>query len=185
MKSNEQLEMLEEIVDFGEGEGKTPFVIDNDNLANWALKKIKLMEQERDRKLAMADYAISEYNMKKDQIKKECDSSSAYFKNQLANYFETVPKKSTKTTDSYALLHGKLIRSKNKVEYVRDEEALLLWLRDNELDEYIKIKETPDWASLKKEIQIHKNNVVTKEGLFIEGVQLIYKPDEFKIEIDK
>ena len=56
-------------------------------------------------------------------------------------------------------------------------------MRSNRND-LIKIKESPKWAELKKEIQVANGTVLTQDGEIIECIKAEVKPDTFVVEID-
>jgi phage host-nuclease inhibitor protein Gam len=125
---------------------------------------------------------ISEYKQKIEQAEKKYETDTAFLRSQLQQYFETVPKKATKTQETYKLPSGTLKRKFGGVEYVRDDEELLNYLKENKLVDYVKTKESVDWAEFKKTVTQKDNYVVDADGQVVEGVTLVEKSDRFEIE---
>jgi len=171
----------------GDGENTpTPeFTIDNDKLAEWALKKIREEKEEFERIKALAEEIIAEANFKIEQARKRYEANSAFLTGKLAEYFEKVPKKATKTQETYRLLSGNLIRKFATVKPTPDKEKLTQWLKANGYTEYIKTIEEPIWGEFKKLISTEGNLPIIKDtGEIVEGVTLVETPPEFKIRFE-
>jgi hypothetical protein len=55
-------------------------------------------------------------------------------------------------------------------------------LKQNTLG-YVKVKESADWAALKKTVTVVGSNVVSRDGEIIPGVSVTQRPDVFKVEV--
>lgn len=158
------------------------FVIDNDSKAEWALKKIKEAQDEHDRLLALVVEEEQLLQTKKEQIDKRLDSDTAYLRSLLMAYMESVKCKETQTQKSYQLLTGKLIRKKGTIDYIRDEDKLLEWTKQNKPD-LVKTKYSVDWSTLKKSLTVTpKGEVITDEGELLDCITTEIKPDKFEIK---
>lgn len=56
-------------------------------------------------------------------------------------------------------------------------------MKDNKLNNFVKVKETADWVKLKKQVKVINNKVITEDGEIIEGVTVIEKPNQFIVDI--
>ncbi|HRT84849.1 MAG TPA: host-nuclease inhibitor Gam family protein [Bacteroidales bacterium] len=164
-------------------EGKESFVIDNDSKAEWALEKIKAERADMERLVSLCEQKIAEYQEKIELFKKQYENSTSFLVSCLQQYFNTVPHKKTKIQETYKLPSGTLKLKYPGPEFVRDEETLVKWLKDNNYTDHIKIKESADWASLKAKVKVDKGNVITEDGEIIEGVKAVDRPPEFKVEV--
>lgn len=171
-----------DIIDIEEKEAFEGFTIDNDDKAEWALKKIKEAEEEHDRLMALIVKAQAELEGKEKDLDKKLENETAYLKHLLGQYLDTVKTKDTKTQKSYQLLSGKLVKKLGGIEYVRDEEKLLEWAKDNR-PLLVKTTFKTDWAALKKEIFVAPDGTVcTEDGEIIECIKAEAKPDTFDIK---
>lgn len=144
------------------------FVIDDDKKAEWAI--LKLREAETD-KQKWADY----YTDQLEKIFAINNNTIEYLTHKLNEYFANVPHNVTKSgQEKYKLPSGELVLMPAKLDYQRDDEKLLCWCKQN-APEYVKVKESVDWAGLKK--------AMTADGLIPEGVEPVEKPEEFKVRI--
>ena len=154
-----------------------PFRVTDDKSAEWCIRKIREAQAEKQR---WRDY----YAEQQRKIDQEADGTIGYFEALLADYFDTVPHKRTKTQESYQLPGGKLVRKQQAPEYRRDEAALLPWLKQN-APELVKVTETPDWATLRKRLIIAPDGetVATEDGEIVPGVKAVQRSEVFRVEI--
>lgn len=174
---NLALELINDMVD-----NEVQFVIDDDGKAEWALNKIAEEKAEMQRMINVANSMIMKYQDKIEVYQKQFESKTAYLKEQLRQYFETVPHKTTKTQETYKLPSGTLKLKKQNPEYIRDEEKLLIWAKANN-PAHVKVKESVDWAELKKELKFVDDKALTEDGEIVDGVKVVKRPDVFGIDI--
>lgn len=151
------------------------FVIDTDAKAEWALQKIREARADRDR-------FVEWYTAKIKEIKEQCDFNTMNLERMLAEYFETVPHRSTKTQEVYDLPSGKIFYSKQTAEYKRNDTKIIEWLKTHDGGKYIKVEESVDWASLKKNSAAVGGKLYDENGEEIDGVEVIDRPPVFKVE---
>lgn len=171
-------EIMEELSDTREG-----FVIDSDNKAEWALKKIAEERAEAQRYIDVCTAAIQQYQEKIRQSEEKLKSKTSFLEGQLLKYFETVQHQVTKTQETYKLPGGTLRFKTPTPEFKRDDARLLQWLKENEMLDYIKVEEKPVWAELKKKLNQSGEKLVTEDGQIVEGVQVVEKPPVFEVEV--
>lgn len=159
------------------------FIIDNDEKAEWALRKIAEEQAEAQRYINVCQTVINEYQEKIRKRQEQMENKVAHLKALLEQYFEIVPKRRTATQEIYRLPSGTLRRKYLQPEIKRDEEKIIAWLKARNMKEYIKTKETLDWAELKKKIRIQGQYVVDENGEIVDGVEVIERPPKFEIEI--
>lgn len=165
-------------------ENNEQFVIDNDYKAEWALKQIKEHQAERDRLVNVCELAIQEYEAKIESYKKQCDYEVSGLINMLAQYFNSVEPKETKTQLNYKLPSGKLQFTKPKEDFEKNEETLLKYLKENQLNDYIKTEERPVWGEFKKTLSVIEGKAIDADGQVVEGITVVEKPGEFKVVIN-
>jgi len=160
-----------------------PFKIDNDQKAEWALAKIREEQAEAMRIINVCKSMIMHYEEQMKKAEEDLEKKTAYLKSQLEQYFDSVEKRRTKTQEVYKLPSGILRRKYPSPQFNRDDEKLVKWLKDRQMNEYIKVKETADWASLKKTIQVVGNKAVDEDGEIVEGIAVVDRPPVFEVEV--
>lgn len=155
----------------------TPFTVDNDQKAEWAARKIREARQDTQK---WTEY----YERQLSAIRRANEDTEAYFSALLANYFDTVPHKATKTQESYRLPSCKLVLKAQQPEFSRDEDVLCDYLDKKGRDDLVKITRRADWAALKKMLKVMEDGTcVDADGEVVEGVQAFSRQPEFKVEM--
>lgn len=155
----------------------TPFTVDNDQKAEWAARKIREARQDTQK---WTEY----YERQLSAIRRANEETEAYFAAMLADYFDTVPHKATKTQESYSLPSCKLVLKAQQPEFNRDEAVLCDYLDKKGRDDLVRITRRADWAALKKTLKVMEDGTcVDADGEVVEGVQAFSRQPEFKIEM--
>jgi hypothetical protein len=152
------------------------FVVDDDQKAEWCLHKIREAQAETERwKRFYAERAkaVEESNMFR----------IARLKQKLLPYLMSVPRKDTKTQQKYSLLSGDLILKKEHTRIDHDDEALLPWVKQNAY-EYVRVKESVDWRSLKDHlIENGGEYFLAETGEKVPGVTDTIVAAEFEVRL--
>ena len=158
--------------------------ITDDGCADWACRKIAEEKAELDRIRELADAQIQKIEEKVAAAERRFQNGTRFLTGKLAEYFETVPHKTTKTKASYRLLSGTLTRKFGSTTMKQDDEKLVQFFKDSGQLEFIKTEEKPRWGDFKKRLEIMGGSVVDKEtGEIVEAVQIIEKPDTFTVDV--
>ena len=122
------------------------FQIQDDQGAEWALKKIR---ESREEQAKWSDF----YRTRLDQVMTQTQETIDYMEGLLRQYFASVPHRVTKGgTEKYALPSGELICKPAGIDYQRDDKALLDWCEAN-LPEAVKVTRKASWEDVKKYIK--------------------------------
>lgn len=183
------LDELEELILPGDAETEEQqpakrWSITDDGCADWALKKIKAEKDELDRLTELAQAEIARIQDKLARAQRRYEQNTAYLTSMLAMYFNTVPHKVTKSgQESYQLLNGKLVLKPAGVKAEPDDTALVAWLRQNGMEDMIKVEEKAKWGDLKKKLRF-VGTVATIEdtGELVEGIKVIETPPQFSVK---
>ena len=155
---------------------KESFVIDTDAKAEWALQKIREARADRDR-------FVNWYKDKIKEITEQCAFDTLRLEKMLFEYFATVPHRETKTQSVYNLPTGKLYAKKQNAEFVRDDKAVIAWLKENDGNGFIKIEEKLDWDNLKKSGAVVGGRMFTADGEEIPGIEVVDRGPVFYVDV--
>lgn len=160
-------------------EEREPFIVDDDQKAEWCLTQIR-------QKKAEIEKWTEHYDKLKAQIVDSLTSDINWFEGSLKAYMmqkqEEGVTKTTKTQQSYPLPSGKLVMKKQEPTFERDDEQIIGWLETNNPD-LIKVTKAVDWANLKKGITKFGDSVVDENGEVIPGITVVERPEIFKVEV--
>lgn len=127
-------------------EGGEGFRIENDQQAEWAMKKIAEARAEIEKWERFYTEKLMEV------VQSEQDTVN-YMTSLLMKYFDTQERRVTKTgIEKYSLPSGVLIRKPAGIKYDRDKEALLAWCEKN-LPDAIKVTREASWEAVKAYIK--------------------------------
>lgn len=184
---NLMMDILDEALGIQENEEET-WKIKNDEEADWwieiheeKLAEIRRLKMQLENKIAF-------YKEKLDKVIKEEEYIMEKRDGKLAEYFESLDEKQmkkTKTMMKYRLPSGELVKKFRAPEFKRDNDKLTQWLENNGMKEYIEVKKQAKWGELKKKTKVVGNNVVFEDtGEIVEGIEVIERPAEFKVEVE-
>ena len=111
---------------------------DSDQQADWCLRKIREAQEDKARWKEF-------YQEQMRRAEEKADRTIGFMQDALLRYFRQVPHKETKTTEKYALPSGELVYTKAKVDYVRDDDAILAWAKESH-PEFVKVEESVRWS---------------------------------------
>lgn len=163
-------ELLKELPEEEEG-----FRVDDDQKAEWCLQKIRDAESEK-------DFWKRYYADQLAKVNETCDATIENMKARLRAYFDTVPHKKTKTQENYPLPSGKLVLKHQEPEYERNDSEVIRWLKENGGESFVKVKESLDWAGLKKTLTVIGETVADEEGQIIPCIKAVERPDAFTVD---
>lgn len=171
---------LEELEEFDIGsvvDQEAPrFRITDDRCADWAVRKIAEERAEYDRLKELADQQVAAITEKMEAAKRRLENGTSYLTSCLAEYFRTVPHKTTKTTEKYRLLSG--------TKATPDDAKLVPWLKANGFGDYVKTEESAKWGELKKGLTfVGSVATITETGEIVEGITVTEQPDIFKVDL--
>lgn len=182
--ANLALENLD--IDINNEEEKEKWKITDDNTADWALDIIREANAEYNRFEMVVKAKIEQLQNALQKAEEERNRTVNFFEFKLYEYFNSLDDKvlkKTKTQKTYKLPTGKLKLKKREPEFKREDDKLLEWLKERNMRDYIEIKEKPKWGDLKKTIKTAGNRAISADGEIIEGITVIERPDEFKVEL--
>ena len=113
------------------------------------------------------------------------DRTIAWAERSLRAYLDMVPAKKTKTQMSYELPGGKLILKQQAPEYDRNDEALLPWMKQNGYESLVKVKESVNWAELKKTLTETPDGtgMMTTDGEVVPGIKVEQREPKFSVDL--
>lgn len=153
-------------------------VVLDDASAQYLLNRIKEANEQFDR-------MESWYLHQTEKAREIRDRTVAWAERCLRGYFDMVPTKDTKTQRKYELPGGTLILKAQQPKFDVNDAELVPWLRKNGAADYIKVKESADWANLKKQVQITPDGtaVMNEDGEIIPGVKVEAREPVFQVTV--
>ena len=164
---------------------KAPFEINDDKAADWALRKIREAEARIEQVRQFAEEQKAEIDGWAETTAEREIHTIAFFTGLLQAYHHNIYRENPRIK-TIKLPAGELQMRKAQPQYSRDDNKLTAWLKAHR-PEFVKVKESPDWAEAKKALAVAGRHLVDPEtGEIVDGVE-VYEPEEptFRVKTRK
>lgn len=180
-----EIPTLHDFLDQKEGVNDERFVIRDDNQANWALRKLRQMQEKKEENIKLANGEIEKIEEWLNSANDYVDRSMDYFQSLLAEYaFEK--RKVDKKFKTLKLPNGKIMFRKQQPRWEYDDKKVIEVLKLAKKTDLIRIKEELDKSAIKKAYIISGNKAVDPDtGEVLEGVTIEQREDAFKWEVSE
>lgn len=157
------------------------FIVDSIEKANWCFRKLKEIDDKEKEIEQLADKELERIERWRERELEAYQGSKEHFQGMLELYYRTEKEKNDKFKLSTP--YGQVTSRKQQPKFIRDDEKLLGWIRKSK-PEMVKIKESPDWESLKKDIIVDGDKAITTDGEVVEGVEVVVRDYTVNIKVD-
>ncbi len=181
---NELQSSLNQYLEEQEQTERETFVVDTDEKANWALRKIKQAQQKQEESNALAIAEIEKIEAWNADEKEKAQRDIDYFQGLLA-YYAVKKREEDPKFKSQKLPNGriKFVKKQPKLNY--DNQTVIDYLKKNERTDLIRTKEEPSKSEIKKAFVINEDKLVDPDtGEVVDGITVEYLDDEFKVEVN-
>lgn len=161
------------------------FVIDSEEKADWALRKIKEAENKIEEIEEFAEHQIRQIeNWKAKQTGKHHESID-YFQSLLAEYLNN-KRKEDPEIKSITLPTGNVGFRKRQPKWIYNDEVLLESLESENMNDLIRVKKEINKKTIRKEFKVVNGNVINPEtGQVIEGIQVVQQGESLNVRLNK
>lgn len=146
------------------------FVIDDDKKASWALKKYKLLEIEEERKKNLVKDEIDRLKLWLETEQGKIDKKKGYLEQMLGGYLMELRKNDPKAKVDTP--YGTVSTRKNPDKWIYEDVAVIKFLHDAEMEEFIRVKEEVDKTPLKKALKVVDGKAYTEAGEEVQGISV-------------
>ncbi|MEF3330601.1 host-nuclease inhibitor Gam family protein [Oceanobacillus oncorhynchi] len=180
---NELQSSLNQYLEEQEQTERESFVVDTDEKANWALRKIKQAQQKQIEANALAteeqDKIEAWYQSEREKAQRDID----YFQGMLAHYAVKKREKDPKFK-SQKLPNGRIKFVKKQPKFNYKDESVVKYLEESEREDLLKVTKEPKKAEIKKAFVIKEDKLIDPDtGEVVDGVTVEHLEDEFKVEV--
>lgn len=176
---------LHDFLDEQEGTEKESFTVKDDSSANWALRKIKHINDRLDENKALFDAEMDKLErwIKSEEEKSQNDID--FFQGLLAEY-AMKKKEEDPEFKSLKLPNGRIGFRKQQPQWNYDDEKIVQALKDSNLKDFINVQESPKKADIKKAFDVIDGKVVNPDtGEILKGITIEERPDDFNVAVEK
>ena len=170
---------------------KAPFEVTDISSANWTVRKILEHQAAIDEVKAQADKMKTEIEewlqSETEEHQKSVDSLSALLSPFVVSQIEGTKKRSIKLPSGTAGFRKGSVTFTLEGEKVDGKsEQLLALVKQRQLEDYVVVKESVDWAGLKKSLNITEDGkVISPDVELLEAMTATQEPDKFYVQAVK
>lgn len=176
---------LHEFLDEQEGTEKESFTVKDDSAANWALRKIKQMNDQIEQNNALAVAEIDKIEQWNQSENEKAQQSIDYFQGLLAEY-ALKKKEEDPKFKSLKLPNGRIGFRKRQPKWIYHDETVVKALEKANLNDFIRVKKVPSKADIKKAFDVVGNQAINPDtGEILEGITIEEQPDSFNVAVEK
>lgn len=159
-------------------------MIKNKSDADFYIRQINKLRKQKEEINEFVDGEVERqlkmYEEYRQKSLRPLDSQIAFYEEALKtftlNEFEQTGKKSIK------LPNGTIGIKKQQPKYIYNDEEVLSFLQENELNEYIRMKPELNKKDLKKNAMVNSNNELVINGQTVPGVVVVPQDDKFEVK---
>jgi hypothetical protein len=166
------------------------FVIDNDQKANWALRKIRHLKNKKNKNEEFAETEIEAIQKEIEKVNSWLESENSSLNNDIEylemklKYYALDLKDDNPELKTHKLPFGQLQFRKQRKKWEYEDDKLLEFAEKN-LKDAIKVKKRVDKRKLKQKIKVVGDKaVVADTGEVIDGIRVIERGEKFKVKTD-
>lgn len=179
------MEAKESLQKYLDSEHKESFKVTDRSSANWALRKIAQYKKQMEENNLLAEEEIYKIETWNKQMNDEAQQSIDYFQSLLSGYAEE-KRKSDPKFKTLKLPSGRIRFKKQQPQYVYDDDIAIESLKKSGHTDFIKVKETVDKASVKKQFTVANGGLFDPDtGEMIDGVSVVEREDKLEVLTDE
>lgn len=178
------MESLNDFLDKQESIDNEGFTINDENKANWALRKIKQMKDTIEKNNALAQAEIDKIEDWRERENEKSQTSIDYFQSLLAQYALEQRERDPKFK-SLNLPNGRIGFRKRQPKWIYDNDKVIETLEKANLSDFIRVTKAPSKADIKKAFEVAGDKVVNPDtGEVLEGITVEQQDDNFSVVVD-
>ena len=158
-------------------------LVKNNSDADFYLRQINKLKEQKEEINKFVDQELERqmrlYQQYREDRIRPLDNQIAFYEEALRTFAMNEYAETNKKT--IKLPNGTLSIRKQPPKYIYNDEEVLSFLKENNLNDYIRVKEEVNKKDLKKATQINNNNQMMINGKEVPGVVVVPQDDKFEV----
>ena len=158
-------------------------LVKNNSDADFYLRQINKLKEQKEEINKFVDQELERqmrlYQQYREDRMRPLDNQIAFYEEALRTFAMNEYAETNKKT--IKLPNGTLSIRKQPPKYIYNDEEVLSFLKENNLNDYIRVKEEVNKKDLKKATQINNNNQMMIAGKEVPGVVVVPQYDKFEV----
>ena len=158
-------------------------LVKNNSDADFYLRQINKLKEQKEEINKFVDQELERqmrlYQQYREDRMRPLDNQIAFYEEALRTFAMNEYAETNKKT--IKLPNGTLSIRKQPPKYIYNDEQVLSFLKENNLNDYIRVKEEVNKKDLKKAAKITNNNQMMIDGKEVPGVVVVPQDDKFEV----
>ena len=158
-------------------------LVKNNSDADFYLRQINKLKEQKEEINKFVDQELERqmrlYQQYREDRMRPLDNQIAFYEEALRTFVMNEYAETNKKT--IKLPNGTLSIRKQPPKYIYNDEEVLSFLKENNLNDYIRVKEEVNKKDLKKATQVNNNNQMIIDGKEVPGVVVVPQDDKFEV----
>ena len=158
-------------------------LVKNNSDADFYLRQINKLKEQKEEINKFVDQELERqmrlYQQYREDRMRPLDNQVAFYEEALRTFAMNEYAETNKKT--IKLPNGTLSIRKQPPKYIYNDEEVLSFLKENNLNDYIRVKEEVNKKDLKKAAKITNNNQMMIDGKEVPGVVVVPQDDKFEV----
>ena len=158
-------------------------LVKNNSDADFYLRQINKLKEQKEEINKFVDQELERqmrlYQQYREDRIRPLDNQIAFYEEALRTFAMNEYAETNKKT--IKLPNGTLSIRKQPPKYIYNDEEVLSFLKENNLNDYIRVKEEVNKKDLKKATQVNNNNQMIIDGKEVPGVVVVPQDDKFEV----
>ena len=158
-------------------------LVKNNSDADFYLRQINKLKEQKEEINKFVDQELERqmrlYQQYREDRMRPLDNQIAFYEEALKTFAMNEYVETNKKT--IKLPNGTLSIRKQPPKYIYNDEEVLSFLKENNLNDYIRVKEEVNKKDLKKATQVNNNNQMIIDGKEVPGVVVVPQDDKFEV----
>ena len=158
-------------------------LVKNNSDADFYLRQINKLKEQKEEINKFVDQELERqmrlYQQYREERMRPLDNQIAFYEEALRTFAMNEYAETNRKT--IKLPNGTLSIRKQPPKYIYSDEQVLSFLKENNLNDYIRVKEEVNKKDLKKAAKITNNNQMMIDGKEVPGVVVVPQDDKFEV----
>jgi len=164
--------LLEAFEEPQQSEERERFRLTDENMANWALRKVAKARAEYEKAAKVAEAEVKRIDDWLNSRKRDLERTEEFFGGLLTEYYLPQHMENPRQK-TFKLPAGQVQIRAQQPDYVRDEAKLIAWLKGNDMAGYVEIVEKVRWGDLKKQLKQLGDKMLSPDGEVVDGILVV------------
>ena len=164
--------LLEAFEEPQQSEERERFRLTDENMANWALRKVAKARAEYEEAAKVAEAEVRRIDDWLNSRKRDLERTEEFFGGLLTGYYLPQHMENPRQK-TFKLPAGQVQIRAQQPDYVRDEARLIAWLKGNDMAGYVEIVEKLRWGDLKKQLKQLGDKMLSPDGEVVDGILVV------------